>query len=225
MDENQNQGTGSAQAPEPASQPVTPPPAPQPVQQAAPQPQPTPQPMQPAAPQPQPAPQPAPQYQREQSVQMPPTGQPNALLKVASVFLIIGAVLCFILGILLFVAGAVAGNGDYSTSGTVVDAFEAAGVSLSYAGSFVLVICVVMGVVFIIAGILDLLMGIFGLKGKYTAGLVMVCIVLAFGVIGLISTISAMAGGNATSSTLGTELAGLVVPVLYLVGIIMSRSR
>ena len=128
--------------------------------------------------------------------------QGSMLLKVVSIIMIVFAGLAIIAGI-LFLAGGV--------------------IAASY-GRVRALIVGLLGGVMLFSGIVDLVIGIMGVKasgenGKHTAAFVL-------GIIGVIcAAISLIIGVANNANTILIGLVGLVLPVLYLVGVIQTRKQ
>jgi hypothetical protein len=147
--------------------------------------------------------------------------QGSTLLKVVSIIMIVFAGLAIIAGILFLAGGGIAATSGATTStldlnGTTYTGTEAA------IGSGIIV--GLLGGVMLFSGIVDLVIGIVGVKasgenGKHTAALVL-------GIIGVIcAAISLITGAANNANTILTGLVGLVLPVLYLVGVIQTRKQ
>ena len=155
--------------------------------------------------------------------------QGSTLLKVVSIILIVFGALGIVAGISGLVGGGVvAGSGiaDQATGTTLsINNGELSGSDADVAALGITAL-VLVGVIALISGALDLIIGIVGLKAskenaKHTAAFVLGIIGVVFAVISLIATISA--GGDMTTS-LASGVVGLILPVLYLVGVNQTRK-
>ena len=86
-------------------------------------------------------------------------------------------------------------------------------------------VVVLLGAMLVVSGVIDLIIGIVGLRaskenGKHTAAFVLGIIGVVWAVISLIVTV---AGGSADGNAILSGLVGLVLPVLYLVGVNQTR--
>ena len=157
--------------------------------------------------------------------------QGSTLLKVISIIMIIFAILAMIGGVLFLVGGGmIAGSGaiEGATGNTLsisntgeVSGSDADMAVLGMSGAFVV------GIAFIIAGIIDLIIGIVGVKasktnGKHTGAFLLGIIGVVFAGLTLIGTLASSSGD--IGSSLAGGVVGLVLPVLYLVGVIQTRK-
>lgn len=146
--------------------------------------------------------------------------QGSTLLKVVSIILIVFAALAVVGGILMIAGGGIiagsGASGTYTINGTTYSGTEAA-----VGGGLIIG---ALGGVMMVSGIIDLIIGIVGVKasnenGQHTAAFVL-------GIIGVIVAAAGLIMGIANnSSSIFSGLVGLVLPILYLVGVMQTRKQ
>ena len=145
--------------------------------------------------------------------------------------MIIFAILAMIGGVLFLVGGG-AGIGSGALEGAtgntlaVSSSGEITGSDADMA-AFGLSMVMLMGVALIVGGIIDLIIGIVGLKasktnGKHTGAFVLGIIGVVFAAMTLIGTFAS--GTGDIGSSLAGGVVGLILPVLYLVGVVQTRK-
>lgn len=133
--------------------------------------------------------------------------QGSKLLKVVSIIMIVFGGIYAVLGLLTTIGGS---------------AMLGAGADLEDEAAVIGVVAAAAGVIFILSGVLDIVVGVVGLKaskesGKHTAAFVLGILSVVFAAISLFQAIGS--GGSVVGG-----IFGLVLPVLYLVGVVQTRS-
>lgn len=148
--------------------------------------------------------------------------QGSTLLKVVSIIMIVFAGLAIIAGILFLAGGGIAATSGATTTGTLdINGTTYTGAEAAIGSG---IIVGMLGGLMLFSGIIDLVIGIVGVKasgenGKHTAAFVL-------GIIGVIcAAISLIFGVANGANTIASGLVGLVLPVLYLVGVMQTRKQ
>ncbi len=132
--------------------------------------------------------------------------QGSTLLKVVSIIMIVYGIILAVFGLLSTVGGGAMIGADVETDVT------AAGAGLA-----------IIGIAFIFSGVLEAVIGFIGLKASKEQGEHKAA--FAIGVIGVVfSAITLIQSFGGDGASIGSSLVGLILPVLYLVGVYQTRQ-